>query len=55
MVNKRHENGPIPGTNLIEYPFLLRPNVLIRIWLPRDLVKNDVARLERFLQSLVTV
>ena len=42
-----------PGTNLLEYPFPLRPDCFARLVLPRDLTLAEVARLTDFMRALV--
>lgn len=44
---------PLPGTSIVGYTFQLRPGVFVRLFLPRDLTKHDVARLNRYMKTLV--
>jgi hypothetical protein len=37
----------------VEYPFPLRPGVMARLILPRDVTKDDVTRLTSFMQMLI--
>ena len=37
----------------VEYPFPLRPGVMARLILPRDLTKDDVTRLSAFMSMLI--
>jgi hypothetical protein len=37
----------------VEYPFPLRPGIMARLILPRDLTKDDVTRLSAFMAMLV--
>jgi hypothetical protein len=37
----------------VEYPFPLRPGVMARLVLPRDLTKDDVTRLSAFMSMLI--
>ena len=37
----------------VEYPFPLRPGVMARLTLPRDLTKDDVTRLSAFMSMLI--
>jgi hypothetical protein len=38
---------------LTHYPFQLRPGVMVFLYLPADLTGADVARLRRYLETLV--
>lgn len=43
-----------PGTNMVDYPFPLRADgPIAHLCLPRDLKATEVARLHKFLLSLV--
>ena len=42
-----------PGTNMLKYPFPLRPECMVRLVLPRDLTLAEVARLTDFMRALV--
>jgi hypothetical protein len=42
-----------PGTNIWEWEFPLRPDVVATLFLPTDLTKAEVKRLERFMETLL--
>lgn len=41
-----------PGVTLIEYPFPLRPGLVIKMWLPEDMTHREAERLGGYLKSL---
>jgi hypothetical protein len=47
--------GALPGTNLIEYSFPLRPDHTVFLTLPRDLRLNEVRRITAFLETLIDI
>jgi len=50
-----HALGQLPGTNLIEYGFPLRPDHTVFLTLPRDLRLNEARRIAAFLETLIDV
>ena len=46
--------GTTPGTNIIEYEFPLRADVIATLFLPADLTLSEVERLRRYMESLMT-
>jgi hypothetical protein len=42
-----------PSTKLVEYPYPLRVDMIVRISLPRDLNQTEVKRLTKFMESLI--
>jgi hypothetical protein len=44
--------GRLPGTRMISYVYPLRQDFTVRLVLPDDLTKADVARLRALLESL---
>ena len=47
--------GALPGTNMIEYSFPIRPDANAYLTLPRDLSVNESRRLTAFLETLIDV
>jgi hypothetical protein len=38
---------------MIEYPFQLRPDLVVTLWLPKDLKRSEIARLCTFMEALL--
>ncbi len=36
----------------IDFPFPLRPDVTVHLWLPRDLTADEVTKLHRFMLAI---
>lgn len=45
-------DSPPPGTSVIEYPFPLRPKLVVKLILPDDMTAREAERLGNFLKSL---
>lgn len=48
----RLDSQPPPGINVIEYPFPLRPNLVVKLILPDDMTAREAERLGNHLKSL---
>lgn len=42
----------LPGTKIVEYTLELRPGTVVKLFLPIDLTKREVERLNRYLMAL---